>query len=168
MILTVFSFAVMSCGTSPYLKEPVDENVSLVFGYIDMSEATNYLGSLYMKRLSPSSADPFYGFICVDGMFYLGDIPPGIYKMYEFSGGNTIYSLPPQGKMPWDPVIEKPGLYYMGTYTYKNQPSGFFELGKFGFEKSDTPSEKELLEKLLKYAGDTKWKAMIEKRIGEL
>jgi len=169
MVLAAFlALLFFACGTSPYLKEPVDDQVSLIVGYFDMSEAPSGLDFVEFKKVDPPTDTPFFTCMCIDGMFYNSYAKNGKYKLYEFGGGKVYYNLPNQGKMEWDPVVEKPGIVFVGSYKYKRRPSGLFELGKFDLEKLAHPTEKEVLEKLLPYAGETKWKDRIQERIGEL
>jgi hypothetical protein len=172
----VLFFSISGCATSPYLEEPKNDQVSLVVGYIDMAESPANLGWVQIKQLQPDTKKPYFGFLVVDGMFYNPNLVPGIFKFIEFGGNpkffleNAIYtfSFPAQGKGEWDPVIEKPGIYFVGSYKYKKIQTGLFEQGKFNIIKIDSPTEKEVLEKLLKYTGKTKWKQRVLDRIGEL
>ncbi len=167
-LLAALAILVLSCGTSPYLKEPVNDQVSLIVGYIDMSDALGGLSWVEFKQLAPPSDQPYLVCQCIGGLFYNSQAVNGVYKLYQFGGGRTYYNLPNQGKMEWDPVIEKPGIVFVGSYKYKRLSTGIFEPGKFSLEKVDHPTEKEVLEKLLPYAGQTTWKDRIQKRIGEL
>jgi len=153
------------------MEEPKNPMTSLVFGYMDMSEAPVGLGWIIMHQLQPESKEPYYFFPISDGMFYCDLVEPGIHKFEEFGGYGyrTEYTFNfPQGKNELDPVIERPGIYFVGSYKYKKVETGFFEQGKFSIAKTDWPTEKELLERLLEFAGDTIWKKRIMDRMAEI
>jgi len=74
-----------------------------------------------------------------------------------------------QGKKEIDPVIKKPGIYFVGSYKFKMiKKTTMFEQGEYDIIKINKPTEKEVLEKLLKYAKDTIWKQRILIRLKEL
>ena len=165
-----------ACGSSPHLNNaPADNTVSMVYGYIDMEEAPSKLQSVTMKKLKPKSDAPYYHFWVVDGMFFRNNVPPGTYKFTQFGGfsgwKNTeyTYSFPSQGRGAFDPIIRRPGAYYVGSYKYvKIKKESFFGQDKYNLVPVKSPSEKELLQKMLPYAKHPHWKGMIEKRMSGL
>lgn len=176
-IITLFllvAFALTGCSVTPKLEKPDGENVSLVFGHIDMDDAPSELGSVVMKRMRPVTKTPYYHFWVVDGTFFRGDVPEGSYKFTSFGGHsgwkNTSYNynFPDQGKGELDRRISKPGLHYVGAYKYSEIDTGIFQADKFNLVAVKKPTELELLERILPYADDAYWKNMIEKRIREL
>ncbi len=174
VLIVASALLVAGCGgTRPFVKS-VDEEQSLVFGYIDFSDGPGTLNSVVMKRIKPLSDKPYYYLALDDGMFYGTWMSPGSYKLVSFgsfrSFGNTQYTfnMPSQGRGETDPVISKNGIYYMGSYKYKKVKTGFFEEGKFDIERINKPTEKELLVKLLKKAKHPTWQAAIQKRIDAL
>jgi hypothetical protein len=173
--LLVFALTLSGCGggVKAFVKS-VEEEESLVFGHLDMDEAPTNLDWVSMKRLRPVSKTPYYSFGIDGSMFYRTHTPPGTYKFESFGGSSVLrnadykFKFPDQGKGEMDRVISSTGLYYVGSYKFKRVKTGFFEQGKFSLEKVDKPSEKELLMKLLEKAQHPSWKAVIQKRIGEL
>jgi hypothetical protein len=154
------------------LKEPENESQSLVVGYIDMEDAPTWLGFVVMRQLRPKTEKNKLRFSISEGIFFNEFVPPGIFQFDRFGGssGNTDYTFyfPLQGKKPMDPVIEKPGIYFVGSYKYKNVKKPVFGKGEFDLIKSEKPDEKEVLEKLLKLAGKTVWRQRIMKRLEEI
>jgi len=166
-----------------YLEEPTNEKHSLVFGYIDMEEAPSDLKGVSMIRLSPKTDEPsdenpkivypWYFFSVNDGIFFHEFVQPGIYRFDSF-GGSTFaagyhYSFPAQGKKDIDPVIKKPGIYFVGSYKFKMiKKTTMFEQGEYDIIKINKPTEKEVLEKMLEYTGDTIWKKRISIKLKEL
>jgi hypothetical protein len=168
----VVFFMVAGCSSGPYImKNPKDSNASLVFGYFDMSDAPCRLGWIQLRQLNTDKKDPTEVFAVSNGIFYDEMIIPGLYRFDVFVGssGRTIYYFPmPQGKNEWDPVIEKPGIHFVGSYKYKKSEHTPLQSGHFSIVKINTPTEKEILEKLLAYAGDTVWVNKIKERIKEI
>ncbi|HLQ25870.1 MAG TPA: hypothetical protein VK138_08285 [Acidiferrobacterales bacterium] len=173
-VIITFALLMAGCGGNTAFRKSVAEEQSLVFGYIDMSDAPGSLFGATMKRVKPVTDKPYYGFGIDGGMFFRTEVPPGSYKFTSFSNfksfGNTQYmfNLPSQGRSEMDPIIDKTGIYYVGSYKYKKVKTGFFEQGKFDIEKINKPTERELLTQLLERAKHPTWQAAIKKRINEL
>ncbi len=175
--LVLLLLALGGCSVTPptpSLDKPADENRSLIFGYIDMEDAPSDLFYVDMKRMRPVTDTPYFYFWVVDGLFFRHNTPAGTYKFTQFSGGKRYgnithkYDFPAQGKGMLDQTIDKPGIYFVGSYKYREVDTGFFEAGKFELEPTTTPTELELLRRILPYAHDPYWVTMIENRIREL
>ena len=155
-----------------YLEEPTDINQSLVVGYIDMTEDYVNLDFIWMCQLLPRSKYRWNRFSINNGIFFNEFVSPGTYKFDCFGGytGDTTvtYFFPVQGKKQMDPVIKEPGIYFVGSYKNKPGKESLFEPGKFELIELKHPSEKEVLEQLLDYAGETIWRNRILKRLEEL
>ncbi len=173
LAVTLAAF-VAGCSTTPSLDKPAGTGMSLVFGHIDMDDAPSDLDWVELKRMRPISKEPYLGFWVVDGTFFRGDVPTGTYKFTQFGGhsgwknATYTYDFPTQGKGEMDRRIDKPGLYYVGSYAYKNISTGLFEPDKFDLIPSKSPNELDLLQKIRPYANDPYWQRMIDKRIKEL
>lgn len=161
-------------GCSAHMRDPENQAAALVYGYMDMDEAPSSLSYATLKQYKPvpKEDEAYWNTVGVDGMFWWDQIIPGSFQLVHFSGSswwkNAVYnySMPEYQKNDSAIVIKKPGLYYLGAYKYKDTGSWFSP--KFDIEKTRTPTEKELLTKLLPYSTGTKWEALIRKRIGEL
>lgn len=148
------SLFLTACGTSGPTRSIDDPGNSLVFGYIDMADAPTSADSAWLQQIAPPSDTPFWGLSVVDGIFYSAYVPVGTYQVSEFQGsgffaGQNKYSFPRQGNST-TVKIDKPGIYFLGAFKYKPEKSGFFEPGKFSLERTATPTQKALLEKILK------------------
>lgn len=173
LLVVASSLMLSACGGVKPFKNPIQQEESLVFGYIDMDDAPCLLDWVDMKRLQPKTDKPYYNFAVKDGMFYRTYTPPGVYKFDAFGGASFIRNANftfkfPQGKGEMDREIKKTGIYYVGSYKYVKVKTRFFEPGKFDYERIQKPSEKELLERLLLIAEHEEWKDAIRKRIKEL
>ena len=175
-IILVISFSVIGCA-STQLSEPENDRVSLVVGYLDMSEAPTNLSWMEIKQLKPSTKKPFYGCGVEDGLFYNSYLEPGVYKFTEFGGASTnilelgaqyTYQFPSQGKGELDIQIDEPGIYFVGSYKYEKVKSGFFEPGSFDLKSTQTPTEREVLTMMLAKAETTEWYGRIMRRLNEL
>lgn len=173
VLVVVAALMLSACGGTRPFKKSIQQEESLVFGYIDMDEAPCSLDWVDMKRLQPKTDKPYYGFAVKDGMFYRTYTPPGVYKFDAFGGSSFIrnanYTFKfPQGKGEMDREIKKTGIYYVGSYKYVKVKTGFFQPGKFDYERVQRPTEKELLERLLLIADHPEWRGAIRQRIKEL
>ena len=173
--IRLFSFALVAalaltgCATpTPEFVKPDEPNLSLVFGHIDMEDAPTKLKWVELKMVRPVVEKPYYNFWVRDGTFFRSHVRQGSYKFEQFGAGNTKYMFPAQGKGVMDRQIPRPGLYYAGSYKYKKISRGLFRDDQFDLEPTSSPSELELLKKIVAYAQDDYWKGMIEKRIREL
>lgn len=163
------ALALASCSAPPPKFGKLDEpNLSLVFGHIDMEEAPSKLKWVELKMVRPVVEKPYYYFWVREGTFFRSHVRQGSYKFEKFGGGNNEYIFPSQGRGVMDRQIARPGLYYVGSYKYKKISRGLFRGDEFDLIPSNSPSELDLLKKMVVYAEDDYWKGMIEKRIREL
>ena len=152
-----------------------DPSNSLVFGYVDMTGAPTGFNSASILQVAPPTDKPYWGTDVRNGLFYTYYLPPGSYKLASLAGssfwkGNHQYTFPRQGG-DQGVRISKPGIYFLGSYRYKDVKTGFFEQGKFDIERVNTPTEAELLRRILAEDGDVKgsvWEERIRKRLAQL
>lgn len=166
-------------------------NNSLVFGYVDMSDAPTKVKGAWLEQVAPPTESPYWSMGIEKGLFYNTFIKPGSYQLSSFSGsifarGNYEYNFSRQGQSKARVRIEKPGIYYLGSFKYVTvQKQGMFKRGKFSIERVSEPSEAELLRRILSetmkvqkaknYKGpkrikieDTRWAELIRARLKEL
>lgn len=195
LVRSISKFLISSCILLPALlftsgcalfdtQEPIDPNdktMSVIFGYFDMSEAPSWGGVdwVSVKQYKPKQA--YYGCHVEEGLFFhIGANKDSSLQVDEF-GRNTrwysnatyTYNFGGKGRNETATVIKKPGVYFLGAYKYNPiEAESFFEADKFTMEKTTTPTEKELLGKLLKilkedsdYTDYTHQISMVEKRL---
>jgi hypothetical protein len=166
-------------------------NNSLVFGYIDMSDAPTKVKGAWLEQVAPPTDSPYWSMGIEKGLFYNTFIQPGSYQLSSFAGssfakGAYEYKFPRQGQNETRVRIKKPGVYYLGSYKYvKVKKGGMFKRAKFTIERVNEPTEAELLRRILddtmkiqkakNYKGpkkikvaDTRWAAIIRARLQEL
>ena len=143
-----------------------DPGTSLVFGYIDMAEAPTTISGASIMQVWPPSEKPEWGANARRGLFHTY-IPQGSYQLASVSGSSlskVSYSYDIQN---WDELrVHEQGIYFLGSYRYLRTESGGFEL-----ERMDTPSEAQLLERILQEDGAVKgsaWEARIRHRLSQL
>ena len=164
---------------------------SLVFGYIDMSEAPTKVKGAWLQQVAPPTESPYWSMGVEKGLFYNTFIQPGSYQLSSFAGsgfmsGSYEYKFPRQGRNETAVRIKKPGVYFLGSYKYvKVRKKSMFKRGKFSIERVSEPTEAELLRRILEdtmkvqkaknYKGprkikieDTRWAAVIRARLKEL
>lgn len=162
------------CASGP-TRDINDPTNSLVFGYIDMSDAPTGVSYAWIMQVAPPSNEPYWGMGVQDGLFYSSYLPPGSYQLSAVGGssfwkGEHRYNFPRQGNQT-QLRITKPGIYFLGSFKYKKVKTGMFEGGKFAIEKANKPTEAELLKRLLEKDGDVKnsaWSAKIRARLAQL
>lgn len=166
-----------SCSTTPppgpdlkRLEPPVNREVSLVFGYLDMAGAPTPLEWLEMRRISPPGGARFYQMRIHEGIFYMEKFPPGVYELNEFGGqgilrGNRVYRLPRQSPA-LRIEIPAPGIYFLGVWRFQSggSPAG----GGFTLDRIDEPRQSDIAERLLPFAQGTAWEERLEERMEKL
>jgi len=186
ILISIIIFILSSCLCGGYrfflrpsleLKEPETENVSLVVGYLDTEEAPANLEYIEMYKLQDKEKNKYYEFaIDRNGIFFNSNILPGTYIFKIFGGnsknfligGSYSFIFPIQGKKEMDPVITKPGIYFVGSYKYKKLKKSESDGSDFDLIKLEEPTEKEILEKILEYAKSAFWREKILQRIEEI
>lgn len=176
LFLLATTALLVACGSTSIGPERDinDPSNSLVFAYVDMSDAPTKIDGASLKP----QGEPGYWHMNVarDGQLLSQPyLPVGAYQMASLQGsgfwaGNNVYSFPTYGRNQTAVRIQKPGIYFMGAYRYVKVKTGMFEAGKFAIERVNTPSEAELLQRLQKedWVKGTQWEARIRNRIAEL
>jgi hypothetical protein len=172
--LLVSALLLSGCASTPG-RDINDPTSSLVFGFVDMSEAPTDVDWVSLKQVGAPADEGFWSLGVDDGLVYNEYLPVGSYQMAQFGGsgfmaGDVRYNFPSYGKNETAVRIAKPGIYFLGSYKYLKVKTGFFEAGKFDFKRVDAPGERELLERILKQKEikGTQWVARINARLAEL
>ena len=164
-----------ACGSSGHGRSVDDPSNSLVFGFIDMADAPTKISGASIMQVSPPTDKPYWGMDVRNGLLYTYYLPPGSYQLASISGssfwrGDYRYNFPRQGNEQ-AVRIGKPGIYFLGSYRYKGVKTGFFEGGKFDIERVNSPTEAELLRRILEEDKEIKgsaWEAKIRQRLSQL
>jgi hypothetical protein len=176
-LLAVVALAGLAgCAGSGHGRDINDPNNSLVFGYVDMTDAPTKVSGVQVQQVAPPTDKPYWGTDVKDGLFYSSYLPPGSYRLASLHGssfmrGEHQYNFPRQGGGATTVRIDKPGIYFLGAYKYKDVKSGFFEQGKFDIERVSSPTEAELLQRILDRDPELKgsvWADKIRQRIARL
>jgi hypothetical protein len=166
---------VAGCGSSGPQRDINDASNSLVFGHIDMADAPTKISGATILQVAPPTDKPYWGAGVNNGLFYNAYLPPGSYQLASITGssfwrGDYRYNFPRQGSET-AVRITKPGIYYLGSWRYKGVKTGFFEGGKFDIERVNTPTEAQLLQRILDESPDIKgsaWEERIRQRLRQL
>lgn len=170
-----FALALLTaCSTGPK-RDINDPTNSLVFGYVDMDDAPTGIEYAKLQQVAPANEQGYWSLGVRKGLFYSGYLPPGSYQLSRFGGsgffaGEHAYNFPRQGNQT-ALRIEKPGIYFLGSYKYKTEKSGMFEPGKFSMQKVNKPTEAELLKRILDDGSgikDSAWRDKIQARLRQL
>lgn len=176
-VLPLLFLLLSGCGGRAITKADIDKpDVSLVYGYIDMKKAPSRMQYLQVKQVLPKTDKPYWGFGVYKDVFYHMALKPGSYQLENFGGMSGlklgflylggkqfIYEFPGQGN---GLRINEPGLHFVGAYKFKK--AGTFWNRKFDLEPVKSPSEKEILTRMLPRLKGTKWEAKVKARIAKL
>ncbi|MCW8986778.1 MAG: hypothetical protein OQK75_03830, partial [Gammaproteobacteria bacterium] len=115
------------CASSPDPIDHKDASRSVVFGFFDMSDAPSWGGIdwVSVKQYKPKKG--YYAAAVKEGLFYHIGVPNGSFQVDEF-GRNTrfysntryVYNFGGKGRNKTGRIIKQPGVYFMGSYKYKN------------------------------------------------
>lgn len=140
-------------GTAPVSSD--DETLSLVFGYFDMKDAPTKVQWVGLKQYGAKDAGT-YSLAVNDGLFFHVGIEPGSYQVDKFGGsgflrGDYVYNFGGKGRNTTAIRIQKAGVYFLGAHRYVKHPGeGFFSPDKFDMQPMKAPTEKELLQRVIK------------------
>ena len=173
IVSSISKFLITSCVLLPALllssgcalfdtSDPIDPNdktLSVVFVYFDTEDAPSWGGIDWVSIKQYKPKPSYYGTHVDDGLFFhIGVSNKSSIHVDEFGRNTTWYSnvnysygFGSNGRNETALVIKKPGVYFLGAYKYKGIDSGsIFVADKFDMVKTKSPTEKELLTKLLK------------------
>jgi hypothetical protein len=173
---------VAGCASKGDPIDPKDETLSMVFGYFDMKEAPSDLRWVSIKKYGDKPL--FYEAGAKEGLFWHVGIAPGSYQVETFGGQGGIpmltsspyrYNFGTRGRNDTAVRVRRPGLYFMGVYRYVEHKGGFMETDRFEMKPAKAPSEKEVLQRLIKEMESddelriyTRQLAWAKKRVAEL
>ena len=168
--------ALAGCAGGGHGRDINDPSNSLVFGYIDMADAPTKVSGVQVQQVAPPTDKPYWGTDVRDGLFYTYYLPPGSYRLATLHGssfwrGEYQYNFPRQGGGDTAVRADKPGIYFLGAWRYVGVKTGFFEQGKFDIQRVNSPTEAELLQRILDTDPEIKgsaWADRIRQRITRL
>jgi hypothetical protein len=90
-----------------------------------------------------------------DELFFHIGVEPGSYQVDKFGGsgffrGDYVYNFGGKGRNSTAIRIQRPGIYFLGAHRYVNHSGGLFSADKFEMVPANKPTEKELLQRLVK------------------
>lgn len=157
-VLTLLAGLVACAG--PKWVDPKDETLSLVYGYFDMKDAPSSLDWVSVKKYdSTSKKGQWYHLAADEGVFMHVGMEPGSYQVDQFGGMGGIplltrrefqYDYGSKGRNDTAVRIRTAGTVFLGSFRYIDHSGGIFRADKFELKPSDTPTEKEVLEKVVK------------------
>ena len=138
--------------------DPNDKTLSVIFGHFDLKDAPSWGGVdwVSVKQYKPKQA--YYSCGVEEGLFWHIGVSKGASIQVDqfgrgtrwYSNATYTYNFGGQGRNETSKVIKRPGVYYLGSFKYKPIESGsFFQPDNFDMIKSKTPTEKQLLIKLI-------------------
>ena len=175
LALGLVALGLVACASGGPERDINDAANSLVFGYIDMSDAPTGVAYASLMQVAPPTNAPYWALAVRKGLFYHAALPPGSYQLSSFGGSGVLagerrYIFPRQGNQTALRVA-KPGIYFLGSFKYKTEKSGMFEQGKFSIENVNKPTEADLLKRILDESSDipkSAWADKIRARLTQL
>lgn len=177
-VLAILAAAAMTSCASLSMgkagKQGTPDSHVLIFGSITYKQGILMLSktpSLMWTQVNPE-AEALQVQPAVDGgLFFVAPRPVGEswnLHFYTLRAGNSrvTYYLGLNGKDPWDFRTEKPGLLFAGSFLYQ-QPK-FLSADPYGLRPAESPTELELLRRLVGHFTKTPWESVIQARIEEL
>ena len=145
---------VAGCATTNPV-DPKDTSTSLVFGYFDAKDAPSSVDWVSIKRYG--GAPWYYKLGMRDGLFWHIGIEPGSYQVEKFGGLKRVlifsneveYNYGTTGRNETAVRIVTPGVYFMGAHRYVAHDGGLFAADKFEMQTVNSPTEKELLARVI-------------------
>lgn len=155
----------------PEPDTPRSAQMSLAFGYIDMTDAEPGLQWIRFQQLAPTPSEDKLAGRTKDGLFLMDNLAPGSYQIYDFGGrGGGVFakgylyasyplSFPVTRQSGFLRVtVGKPGVYFMGAYKYVNiRGNRVGTQYEYALEPTASPNRRELLERLLQVVKGTGW-----------
>ena len=145
------------CATSRDNVDPAAQDLSVVAGYIDMADAPSNVRWVSIKAYGPG-ADHHYRTRVVDGVFFHVGVEPGSYQVDRFGGSSGIpgfigslheYEWGVRGRNGTAVRIERPAVYFLGSWRYAKQPRSAAG-ASFDMERLSMPGEREVLARVLR------------------
>jgi hypothetical protein len=138
-------------------------NTSIVYGWVNMSEAPSPVSFGQALHLNPKDKYAYFNFAVqkFEGgyLFYHYGMDGGNYRLHNFGGqncllifcSNTVHRYLFGEDSDYAFTLGKPGVYFLGAWDYRKVKTRFFEQGKFDFVKAKKPpTRRQMLEHLLK------------------
>ena len=122
--LLLAALGLAGCGGGEGYGRSIDDpSNSLVFGFVDMADAPTKVTNVRIRQVAPPSDKPFWGTDAKDGVFHIAYMPPGSYMLSSMYGSSMLrgeyqYNFGRQGGGETAVRIEKPGIYFLGSYKY--------------------------------------------------
>jgi len=173
-IFSVAALLIISgCALNPSVRTTIEDDAALIFGYIDMKESPYALECVRLTQAERSGIA--YRQSCMttltSGLFFMENIPPMDYHIPFFYAGGKLHTVSSDEKdlihVPPKMIVLVGPFKYKGTEKTLGQTLGFTS-EKFGLVPTNSLSEKELLQMLLKEVKDPRWKNRIQMRLKNL
>lgn len=149
--------ALGGCASTADNVDPNDGRLSVVVGFVDMSQAPSSLQWVSIKAYGPGT-DHYFKARVDNGVFFHVGVEPGSYQIDKFGGQGGIplltarpfeYEWGTRGRNATAIRIQQPGVYYLGAYAYVPEKTGLFEPGRFSMRELGRPGEREVLRRVL-------------------
>ena len=172
---------VVGCGSNqiqlgkPWqLPEPAGPEDALIIGHVIIGNKEDPLTPEYVRILRKGKVYAGMGLkgigektdVFNDGRF-VARIKPGVFNFNAFYANQTMYQVATDPKTVVWFTVEPGQIYYVGSFHAKHTRADRpWRPGEFSIERTDKPSERELLQWLLTVSKGTGWEAKVRRRAG--
>ncbi|AUX42654.1 uncharacterized protein SOCE26_040870 [Sorangium cellulosum] len=156
-----------ACNPSPRIEDPTSPDHSFVFGHIDLEELPTEIDYVILRGWEGGEVTEFIRLRLDGGTFYAEYVPRGTYFVSQLGSSHGFmrtsmgtYALSPEASPIWV-VVDRPGIYYMGSWRYRPVEANVFSPSEFALEPVSRPAPGELLQALLPHAEGTAWETRL-------
>jgi len=167
----------VGCSHAAKLETMESPQSAMVFGSVTADEPIRNVRMLEFGKVYVTFAsEPPKPQLLNNGMFDFENVPPGRYYVESIASAHNLYSFAPTADTDIDQFKQehlftvKPGeLYYLGSFRIKiTKNAGTFSSGEMSLQRVKSPSEKDILKRMLRIGKGSGWEPRIQARIDQL
>jgi len=153
--VTLAALALVGGSMTAEAVDAKEDSTSLVFGYVDVKDAPASIDWVSLKR---SGGRPgYYRLGLTNGVYCYIGVEPGSYQVEKSGGvkgglifGNAVeFEYGTRGRDATALRVGTPGVYFMGAHRFVAQDGARFAVGRFEMQAVQSPTEREVLERLI-------------------
>ena len=162
--------ALVACAANPQVRTSTADDVALIYGFYDMSDAPYELGCVRITQAERKGIA--YRQSCMttlkSGLFFVENVPPMQYHVPFFYAGGKLHQLSAERADVF--TVPARSIHYLGTFKYRVVNRSLGDIVKltpeqYGLSRVRTPDETAVLRMLADNVQDTRWKQRIRARL---
>ena len=171
-VVLLCSLVFSGCALNHEVRMVPDDNSALIFGFFDMSEASDELSCVRITQ--DERAGIAYRQSCMttfaSGLFFLENAPAMKYHIPFFYAGRRLHMISSDKQ----DLIDVPArsIYFVGSFKYKVLHRNLGDIVKltpeqYGLRRVKSPDEAAVLKMLMERVQDSRWKLRIKTRLAQ-